>query len=111
MNLMSIVPRQLSPMVLRALLLCPRHGEARSLLASAASTLAIHSASAAATAFRDELHMTQVAAGVCLRTALQRWRSFADDYSHPGGGTAGLLYWQFSEPWPGPSWATTEVGR
>ena len=63
-----------------------------------------------ATAFRDELFMTQVAAGQCLALALQRWRSFADDYSHPGGGTAGLLYWQFSEPWPGPSWATTEVG-
>jgi beta-mannosidase len=44
-----------------------------------------------ATAFRDELHMTQVAAGLCLRTALQRWRSFADDFSQAGGGTAGIL--------------------
>ena len=63
-----------------------------------------------ATAFRDVLFMTQLAAGQCLALALQRWRSFADDFSRPGGGTAGLLYWQFNEPWPGPSWATTEVG-
>ena len=63
-----------------------------------------------ATAFRDELHMTQVAAGYCLRLALQRWRAFADDFSEEGGGTAGILYWQLDEPWPGPSWATLEVG-
>jgi beta-mannosidase len=64
-----------------------------------------------ATAFRDELHMTQVAAGYCLRLALQRWRSFADDFSaQEGGGTAGILYWQLDEPWPGPSWATLELG-
>jgi beta-mannosidase len=63
-----------------------------------------------ATAFRDELHMTQVAAGVCLRTALERWRSFADDYSAEGGGTAGILYWQMAEPWAGPSWSTLELG-
>ena len=63
-----------------------------------------------ATAFRDELHMTQVAAGQCLRLALQRWRAFSDDFSEEGGGTAGILYWQLDEPWPGPSWATLEVG-
>lgn len=67
-------------------------------------------ANPAATAFRDELHMTQVAAGQCLRTAIERWRSFADDFSEPGGGTAGILYWQFAEPWAGPSWSTMEVG-
>ena len=63
-----------------------------------------------ATAFRDELYMTQAAAGYCLRLALQRWRSFSDDFTSEGGGTAGILYWQLDEPWPGPSWATLEVG-
>jgi len=67
-------------------------------------------AAPAATVFRDELHMTQVTAGQCLRTAIERWRSFADDFSEPGGGTAGILYWQFAEPWAGPSWSSREVG-
>ena len=34
----------------------------------------------------------------------------ADVWDNPGGGTAGILFWQFAEPWAGPSWSTLELG-
>lgn len=66
-----------------------------------------------ATLFRDELWMTQVASGFCLKMAVEFWRGIADELDASPqalGGTSGILYWQADDTWPGPSWSTLELG-
>jgi beta-mannosidase len=77
--------------------------------------------SEAAAQYRDELFMTQVAQGQCLRLGLEFWRGISDElvnssypFSPSGsallGATSGVLFWQADDTWPAPSWSVLELG-
>lgn len=58
-----------------------------------------------ATSFQDYVWATQLQQGLCYETALRAWRTLNDD---PTIATAGVLYWQLNDVWPGPSWSTID---
>lgn len=58
-----------------------------------------------ATSFQGYVWATQLQQGLCYETALRAWRALNDN---PTIATAGVLYWQLNDVWPGPSWSTID---
>ncbi|CAN0287167.1 unnamed protein product, partial [Ascophyllum nodosum] len=53
----------------------------------------------------------QIQQGLCLQTAIRKWRTRTQNAAAEGRGldaTMGVLYWQLADAWQGPSWSTIE---
>jgi beta-mannosidase len=61
--------------------------------------------------WKDTLWMSQVYQAVCMRSETEHFRRHKSRLDAQGRGlTAGAIYWQLNDIWPGASWSSIEYG-
>ncbi|XP_016079086.1 PREDICTED: beta-mannosidase [Miniopterus natalensis] len=61
-------------------------------------------------AFKDTIYLTQVMQAQCVKTETEFYRRSRSEIVNGEGHTMGALYWQLTDIWQAPSWASLEYG-